>query len=415
MSDQRHSQLGIQGLHLDDHGHPHRRSTLRRSLWVVLIVLLLLFVGGARTVLTRASNAKALERSTAELSKIYVSTTPALPQSSPDTLALPGTLQGVIESPLYARSTGYVLRWNKDIGAHVQKGDVLAELDTPEVDQQLSQAIATREQQAASLALAKTSYERWEGLRKKDAVSQQELDERRSTYDQAVANLAASDANVGRLQKLEGFKRIVAPFTGIVTRRNIDVGDLIDAGNGGATRELFRVAQADPLRIYIYVPQSYAQLIRVGETVEVHLAELPEQTFLGKVARTAGAIDTSTRTLQTEVTLPNPDGKLLPGAYVEVRLKAPGSPSLIAPSTALLFRPEGTRIAVVDASGHARLKAVQLGREYGKTIEILGGLKPNDAMIVNPPDSLNDGDLVSVLAPKREGDAAPGSAQKEHS
>jgi RND family efflux transporter MFP subunit len=408
MSDQRHTNLGLQGMSLGEDGHPHRRKTLRRALWVLLVVVVILILGGARTLLSRALGAQELRRSTAELAKIYVTTVPPKAGSGSDDLALPGTLQGVVESPLYARSTGYVVRWYKDIGAHVQKGDVLADVDTPEVDQQLSQAMANREQMVASLELAKTSYQRWVGLREKDAVSQQELDERRSTFDQAQANLAAADANMKRLQKLEGFKHVVAPFTGIVTRRNVDVGDLIDAGNGGATRELFRIAQADPLRIYIYVPQSYAQEVKVGQSVEVRLGELPGQAFEGKIARTAGAIDTATRTLQTEVSLPNPDGRLLPGAYVETRLKTAGSHALIAPSNALLLRAEGPRIAVVDSTGHARLKEVKLGREYGQSIEILAGLNADDALIINPPDSLNDGDAVTVRGPTPEsGGPAP--------
>ncbi|MGA2552892.1 MAG: efflux RND transporter periplasmic adaptor subunit [Burkholderiaceae bacterium] len=402
MSDKSHSSIGLHDLHLDEDGHSHRRKALKRAFWVLLIVVFVLVVGGARTVISRAVNARELDRTTAERAKIYVTTEPAKPSSTPDKLDLPGTLQGVIESPLYARSTGYVVKWYKDIGAHVQKGDVIAELATPEVDQQLSQATANRDQMVASLELAKTSYDRWVGLRQKDAVSQQELDERHSTFDQATANLAAAQANVRRLEELEGFKRIVAPFNGIVTRRNIDVGDLIDAGNGGATRELFRVAQADPLRIYVYVPQSYAQYIKVGESVDVTMGELPGQIFKGTVARTAGAIDTGTRTLQTEVTLPNPDGKLLPGAYVDVLFTAPGTQTLIAPSNALLLRAEGPRIAVVDGTSHAHLTPVKLGREFGQTIEILDGLKPNDAVIINPPDSLNDGDAVSVRAPKPE-------------
>lgn len=411
MAEQRHSNLGLHDLHLDENGHTHRRKTLRRALWVVAILLIILFIGGARTVISRVVNSRDLEKSTAERAKIYVRTQPAKPSSVNGELSLPGTLQGVLESPLYARSTGYVLHWYKDIGAHVQKGDVLAELDTPEVDQQLSQATATRQQLVSSLELAKTSYERWQGLRQKDAVSQQELDERHSTFDQATANLAAAQANERRLANLEGFKRILAPFTGIVTRRNIDVGDLIDAGNGGATRELFRVAQADPLRVYVYVPQTYAQLITVGEPVNVRLPELPGQTFVGKVARTAGAIDTATRTLQVEVSLPNPDYKLLPGAYVDVGLAAPGSHSITAPSNALLFRAEGPRIAVVDNTGHARLHPVKIGSESGQTLEILEGLQANDQLILNPPDSLNDGDAVSVM-PAKPDKAAPAGPAK---
>ena len=209
------------------------------------------------------------------------------------TLALPGTLQGQVQSPISARASGYLKRWTKDIGSKVQKGELLAEIETPEIDQQLSQAVAARQQAAAGLELAKSTVARWEALRKKDVVSQQELDERRSAVASATANLAAADANVQRLRQTEGFKRVVAPFAGVITRRNVDVGDLIDAGSGNGGRALFTLAQTDPLRVYINVPQAYAQLVKPGQAVVVTQSELRGQNFKGEVARTSGAIDTS--------------------------------------------------------------------------------------------------------------------------
>ena len=209
------------------------------------------------------------------------------------TVALPGTLQGFVQAPIAARASGYLKRWHKDIGSHVKKGDLLAEIDSPEIDQQLSQAVAAREQTAASLQLALSTMERWEALRKKDAVSQQELDERRGATAQARANLAAADANVERLRELQAFKRVIAPFSGMITRRNVDVGDLIDAG-GGAGRTMFVLSQTDPLRIYVNVPQAYAQSVKTGQKVVVTQAELHGQSFQGEVARTSGAIDTAT-------------------------------------------------------------------------------------------------------------------------
>ena len=404
MTDQRHAAIGIHGTESHDPGHPHhphRGPILKRAKVLGASVLALLLLGAVANVLLRAGQARALVETTAEGGRVYVRTINASSAANNQPLTLPGTLQGIIESPIYARSSGYVLRWNKDIGAHVAKGEVLAEIDTPEVDQQLSQAKAAREQAAASLDLAKTSAERWVALSKKDAVTQQELNERTSAYTQAQANLAAADANVKRLQQLEGFKQVVAPFAGVVTHRNVDVGDLIDAGNGGAGRALFTMAQVDPLRVYVYVPQTYSQRIKVGDQVSVTQNELPGQVFKGTVARTAGAIDAATRTLQIEVNLPNHDDKLLAGAYVQVALPITGSSNVLTvPSNVLLFRPEGTRIAVVDSGGHVKLHTVTIGHDLGNSLEIVNGIAASDKLVVNPADSLADNDVVSLVQDK---------------
>jgi len=409
MSDKRHANLGIHSgdPHAPAHGdgagphHPHRGPVLKRARFISICILVLLLLGAIVTVVLRVVRARALAESTTAQGQLYVTTINAKAADSSQPLTLPGTLQGFIESPIYARSSGYVLRWHKDIGAHVAKGELLAEIDTPEVDQQLSQAVAAREQAASSLDLAKTSAERWEALRKKDAVTQQELNERNSAFTQAQANVAAADANVRRLQKLEGFKKVLAPFAGVVTHRNVDVGDLIDAGNGGAGRALFTLAQVDPLRVYVYVPQTYAQRIKIGDPVSVTQTELAGQVFHGTVARTAGAIDATTRTLQIEVNLPNPDNKLLAGAYVKVALPVSGTSNvLIVPSNVILFRPEGTRIAVVDGGGHIKLNTVTIGHDLGNSLEILNGITAADKLVLNPADSLADNDLVTVVQPK---------------
>jgi RND family efflux transporter MFP subunit len=330
-------------------------------------------------------------------------------------VGLPGTLQGQVESPIYARSNGYLVSWNKDIGAKVEKGDLLATVSSPEVDQQLAQAVAARQQMVSSLALAKTSFDRWQALRQKDAVSQQELDERQSAFAQAQANLGAADANVKRLQELEGFTRIVAPFSGIVTRRNVDVGDLIDAGAGGGGRPLFTLAKVDPLRLYIYVPQTDSAVVHVGESVVVTQAELVGQEFKGTIARTAGAIDTATRTLQVEIELPNHDGKLLPGAYVEVKVPTAGRPGLVVPVNTILFRAEGPRVAIAGDDNKAHLKPVRIGRDYGEKVEITDGLAANDRVIVNPADALLDGQAVTVVQPKPEAPSGPGANAQNQS
>ena len=397
MTEQRHAGLAIHpvvdGDDADHHTLPRRRQIVKRARIAVLVVCVLLALGAARTVFVRIANARALEAGAAELSKQYVKT--ALPKTSGtgQTLSLPGTLQGAVQSPISARASGYLKRWTKDIGSQVQKGDLLAEIETPEIDQQLSQAIAARQQAASSLELAKSTVARWENLRKKDVVSQQDLDERRSGLAQATANVAAADANVQRLRQTEGFKRIVAPFAGVITRRNVDVGDLIDAGG---SRPLFLLAQTDPLRVYINVPQAYAQLVKAGQPVVVTQAELRGQNFKGEVARTSGAIDTATRMMQVEVALPNREGLLLPGAYVQVSLPLAASRALSVPANALLFRAEGTRVATVDAEGRVRLRTINVGRNYGETVEVLDGITATDRLILNPSDSLAEGDVVAV-------------------
>jgi RND family efflux transporter MFP subunit len=277
----------------------------------------------------------------------------------------------------------------------------LADISAPEIDQELSQAQATRVQAAASEELAKSTADRWQTLRKKDAVTQQDLDERLSAANQAKANLDAADANVRRLKQLQGFNQVAAPYDGVVTRRNIDVGDLVNAGNGGTGFAMFSVAQVDPLRLYVYVPQVYASQVKVGEAVTVTLAERAGEEYQGTVVRTARAIDPVNRTMQVEIRVPNPKELLITGAYVQVSLPIDAdSGVLTVPTSVLLFRPEGTRAALVDGQGRVKLTPVKLGTDFGTAVEILSGLKASDRLVVNPADSLADGDLVT-LAPSQ--------------
>ncbi|MGE5524080.1 MAG: efflux RND transporter periplasmic adaptor subunit [Rhodospirillaceae bacterium] len=395
MSQERHSALGMHALDTGDAELLKRRQIVRRAKIAAVVVIVLLAAGAGRTVMSRISSARALEAGSVELAKQYVKIThPKIGQEG-QTVALPGTLQGYVQSPIAARASGYLRKWYKDIGSRVQQGEVLAEIESPELDQQLTQAMAAREQAASSMALAKSTVERWEALRKKDAVSQQELDEKRSAYAQAQANVAAAEANVRRLQELTGFKRVVAPFSGIVTRRNVDVGDLIDAG-GGAGRALFLLSQTDPLRVYVNVPQAYSQLVKAGQKVTVTQSELRGEKFRGEVARTSGSIDTQTRTMQVEVVLPNREGRLLPGAYVQVELPLEASKAMTISTNTLMFRSDGTRVAVVNDDGKVQLRAVKLGRNYGDTIEVLDGLQPADRIVMHPPDALSDGDVVAI-------------------
>ena len=365
---------------------------------VVVVLLLLLLVAGGLALGRRISERRALAAETEKLALTTVGVVKPSAEPASDELVLPAQLQAFVDAPIYSRTNGYLLRWYKDIGAHVKKGDLLAEIDTPEVDQELSQAKAAREQIAAQLELAKSTAERWANLRKSDSVSQQEADQQINAYKQSQANLAAADANVRRLQQMESFKHIYAPFSGVITQRSTDVGALITAGSVGQ-RGLFNVAQVDPLRVYVNLPQTYAPAVRQGIAANVELEEYPGQKFTGKVVRTADAIDPSTRTLLTEVDVDNHDGRLLPGAYAQVHFAVPVQTLRMAiPVNALLFRPEGPRVAVVGPDQKIHMKAVILGRDFGTSLEVLGGLDANDNIVVNPPDSLEDGQQVRIKA-----------------
>jgi RND family efflux transporter MFP subunit len=379
-------------------------AVLKRAKFIVGGIVSVLLVGAVVVLVLRSFHAGALETSTTLHAKQYVTT--VMPRAGGDgqPLTLPGTLLGVIESTVYARSNGYVVRWVKDIGSSVKKGELLAEITAPEIDQEFSQAVSTRDQTAASASLAKSTADRWQALRQKDAVTQQDLDERQSAYNQAAANLAAAEANVGRLRKLQGFNQVVAPFDGVVTRRNVDVGDLVNAGNGGTGQALFAVAQVDPLRLYVYVPQVYARQIKIGDAVNVTLAERAGEQYQGTIARTARAIDTATRTMQVEIRVPNPSKALITGSYVQVTLPINvDAQALVVPTNVLLFRPDGTRIALVDAGGKVRLTTVKLGTDFGTSVEVLSGLNASDQVVLNPADSLADGDVVTLPEPPPKG------------
>ncbi|MFM0303902.1 efflux RND transporter periplasmic adaptor subunit [Paraburkholderia sediminicola] len=406
MTEKTHASLAIPSRETDGgHALPPRNREWKRAKIAVWIVLVLLAVGALRTVIADVLQNRSVAETTQQNAAQYVNVvSPTQTEGGGNTL-LPGTLRGNVESPIYARSTGYLLHWYADIGARVKQGQLLADLDTPEIDQELAQALAQRQQTSSSLGLAKSSLDRWQQLRQRDAVSQQELDERQSTYTQDIANLAAADANVKRLQQLESFKRIVAPFSGVITQRNVDVGDLIDAGSG-TSRALFALAQSDPLRVYVQLPQAYAQNVSVGQKVVVTQAELPGQQFHGTITHISGAIDVPTRSLQVEVTLPNPDDKLRPGAYVQVAVPAVVHAQLMVPGNALLFRAEGPRVAVVDANGNVELRKIVIAQDLGQSLEIESGIEANDKIIINPSDSIADGDHVQITQPQKNGKGA---------
>lgn len=397
MTEKKHASLAIPPRDSDEgHQLPPRHREWKRAKIAAVIVLVVLALGAARTVVADWLQDKAVAAISEQNTKQYVSVVSPKQTDGGGKIVLPGTLRGYVESPIYARATGYLLHWYVDIGTRVKAGQLLADLDTPEIDQELAQALAQRDQASSSLGLAKSSLTRWQQLRQRDAVSQQELDERQSTYTQDLANLAAADANVQRLRQLESFKRIVAPFAGVVTQRNIDVGDLIDAGSG-TSRALFALAQTDPLRVYVEVPQAYAQGVTLGQQISVMQAELPGQVFHGTISHVSGAIDVTTRSLEVEITLPNADGKLRPGAYVQVALPGTVHGHMLVSGNALLFRAEGPRMAVVDDQGVVHLHPVVIARDLGQMLEIESGIDLQDKIIINPSDSIADGDHVVVV------------------
>jgi RND family efflux transporter MFP subunit len=318
-------------------------------------------------------------------------------------IVLPGSTQAFTDTPIYARTNGYLKGWYFDIGARVKKGQLLAEIDTPEIDQQLQQARADFETAQANLQLARTTADRWQFLVKSGSVSKQET-------DQAVSNLAgmkaaadSSAANVRRLEQLQSFEKLYAPFDGVMTQRNTDVGDLIDAGASAQPQQLFHMAAINELRVYVPVPEVYAPAARIGASADLTLDEYPGEIFRGKLVRTSDSIDASSRTLLVEVDVENPTNKLLPGAYVFVHLKVPmEARSVTIPSSALLFRREGLQAGVVR-NGQADLVAVKIGRDYGSTVEIVSGLQVSDAVILDPADSLVSGTPVAVSRQSAEG------------
>jgi RND family efflux transporter MFP subunit len=367
--------------------------------------LLILITAALVTFINRKGETDALAKETEVISVPTVAVTHAKTEPGNDELILPGNLQAFEESPIFARTNGYLLRWYKDIGSKIEKGELLATIDTPEVDQELLQARATRDQVKSALGLAKISADRWANLRKSDSVSQQEADQQASGYTQAQANLEAADANVRRLEELESFKNVYAPFSGVLTRRNVDPGALINSGAQATGKELFDIARVDPLRVYVSVPQAYAPSMKVGVKAVVTLQEFSGQKFSGTVVRTADAIDPVTRTLNTEVDVPNKDRKLLPGSFGQVHF-ATGTavPRITIPANAMLFRAQGPQVAVVDKDGKVHLQAISIGRDFGATLEVLGGVDVSDQIVVNPSDSLEEGQPVHVAKPS-SGDA----------
>jgi RND family efflux transporter MFP subunit len=312
-------------------------------------------------------------------------------------IVLPGNTQAFIDAPIYARTNGYLRHWYFDIGTRVKQGQLLADIETPEIDQQLQQARAQLETAQANYGLAQTTAERWQFLLKTNSVSKQETDQAVSNMAVQKANVEANSANVRRLEELQSFEKIYAPFDGVLTARNTDIGALIDAGASTQTKELFRLADISTLRVFVAVPEVYSRAAEPGASASLTVEEFPGRVFHGKLIRNSSSIDPASRTLLVEVDVDNPSGTLLPGAYVSVHLRLPDRiRSVTVPAETLLFRSEGLRVGVVR-DGRAELIPVKIGRDYGGTVEIVSGLQPSDEVIQNPSDSLTGGTSVRVV------------------
>ena len=345
----------------------------------------------------REASSQQLANSTQSLAKETVGVLHALRGEPVSSVTLPGMTQAYSESPVYARVNGYVRTWYADIGAHVRKGNLLAEIDAPDVDQQLSQARAMLDQAEANLELAKITAARYQDLIQTKSVSQQEVDQNNQNLAAQQANVQAAAANVGRLEQMQGFEKVHAPFDGVITARKTDFGDLINAGNDGAGRELFRVSQIGTIRVFVNVPEEYSQQIADGAGASMDLIELPGKQFRGRVTRTSNAIDPLSRTLLVEVDVANPSGQLLPGAYANIHFKVPrGVVPLVLPNSSILFQSAGTQVAIVNRENSVALRKVTLGRDFGDTVEILSGVTAKDTVVANPPDSLTTGTPVAV-------------------
>ena len=377
-----------------------------RKSWLVLVVasvvIAALLVSG---IWSRVRARTTLKAETAQVALTAVSVVSPKQTAPTQELILPGNMQPFITSPIYARTNGYLRKWYVDIGAHVKQGQLLAVIETPEVDQQLQQARSNLLTAQANLELASITKGRYQGLLKTHAVSQQDVDNAVGTYNANKAIVEAGQAAVDQYTALVSFEKIYAPFDGVVTARNTDIGDLINSGSGSAVKtDLFHIAQPGKLRVYVNVPEEYSQGIKIGMTADLALAEFPGRTFQGKLVRTAEAINVTTRTLLVEIDVDNPTGALLTGSYAEVHLKVPEHKStLILPVNTLIFRSEGLRVGIVK-DGKVVLTAVSPGHDFGDRIEIVSGLTPDDQVIVNPPDSIVSGQAVQIVQATLPGD-----------
>ena len=380
--------------------HPYRR-------WLVLIIAVVVVAGLLVSgIVSRVRAQKTLKAETAQVALTAVSVVSPKQTVPAEEIILPGNVQPFINSPVYARTNGYLKKWYFDIGAHVKKGQLLALIETPEVDQQLQQARSNLSTAQANLELATITKNRYQGLLKTHAVAQQDADNALGTYNANKAMVQADQAAVDQYAALVSFEKIYAPFDGVVTARNTDIGDLINSGSStGIKTDLFHIAQPGTLRVYVNVPEEYSRGIKVGMTADLALAEFPGRTFQGNLVRTSDAINVTTRTLLIEIDVANPTNTLLTGSYAEVHLKVPTqSSTFIIPVNTLIFRSEGLRVGVVK-NDKVTLTSVTAGHDFGNQIEIVAGLKLDDQIIINPPDSIVTGQQVQIVQATLPGDS----------
>lgn len=369
-----------------------QRTLVTAKRTAIFLALFLLLAGCWRLVLNQSEAKDLQQRTIASLPRSVIAVR-SRPGESSRKIVLPASLRGNTETQIYARSNGYLSAWHKTIGDPVKKGELLAVIDVPELEDELAQGRAAQAQVKARLELAKSTLKRWTLLNETDSVVQQEFDEKRSAVLQAQADLAAADANVKRLEKIEGYRRITAPFSGVITRRAVELGGLINAG----TQELFALTQTDPLRLTVWVPQAYANEIKDGQEVSVRLIEAQGKTLAARIDHVSGALDPVNRSRQVDITLPNPDGKLLPGSYAEISINVVGKANpLVVPANVLVIDKAGAHVAVVDTEKRIAFRPVKLGRDFGREVEVLEGISPDDTLVASPSDLLVDGEQVSV-------------------
>jgi RND family efflux transporter MFP subunit len=384
-------------------GHAPRESGSKHGVLITVIVLAIIAAVVIGGIVPRLRAKEALQKETYDLAVPTVNV--AHPkQGAPQTeIVLPGNMQAFTESPIYARTNGYLKKWYVDIGGRVKTGQLLAEIETPEVDQQLQQARSQLNTAKANYNLAQITSNRYQELKNTDSVAQQDVDNALGSERANAATVSAAEYQVKYLEQLESFRKIYAPFDGIITVRNTDVGHLINSGAGSATAELFHIAAIHTLRVYINVPQQFSPAAKSGLPATLTLQEFPGRKFKGTLVRTANAIDLATRTLLVEVDVENPTGELLPGAFAEVHLAVPsGAPTFILPVSALIFRAQGLQVGVVKDGNRAQLANIILGRDFGSEVEVVSGLQADDQIIINPPDSLISGEEVRVGQPQNQ-------------
>ena len=369
------------------------RGPIVAGILAAMLLGILIVVG----IFTRVHAEATLARTARQDAVLSVAVTTPMQGATAQEITLPANTQAFIDTPIYARTSGYLRKWYADIGTHVRSGQLLAEIDTPELDQQVRQAQSDLATAQSNQEIAQITAERWTKLLAKNAVSKQETDQAMSDFRGRQSALSAAEANVKRLQQLQGFEKIYAPFDGVITARNIDIGSLIQAGDSNPPRaELFHMASTDKLRLFVPVPEVYTNQVRNGSHVAVTSDAVPDTKFTGTIVRNSDAIDISSRTLNVEVDVVNTEHKLLPGQYAFIHLPIPPSASsMTLPSGALLFRGEGLRVGVVR-DGRVQLLPVQIGHDYGAKVEITSGLAAQDQVILNPPDSLADGERVNI-------------------